>query len=216
MTLSHKATLLSKTIPLLLLALIACGPLTESRSPETPYLTIPFDTASVIASMNIVESLNRLDLIDKEWKHKSSKLGKLDTLDLMYISYACDCPNWVIPSEYEYAESLNKGTLYSLYEGFYLEPAHQSVAYCDNSKIIGNLHLTGNIIRFIGKKYLEDGYPQNAHFIDPDPPKGKVFRYYAFEIQRPFVVWGPPVLIEDGLEAGETYASKLTVKEEIE
>ena len=156
--------------------------------------------------MNIIESVSRLDLVEGD--SRKALLGEMDCLELRYMAYACDCADWLDPVGHAYAQSISPqiGHQYAFYEGYYIEPAHESLALKDYTR------QPGNNVKFFGKLYKEKGWPRNPRFIDPDPPKGKVFRYYAFEIQRPFAIWGPKVLIEGGPEDGGTSASSLTIK----
>lgn len=116
-----------------------------------------------------------------DYDTKTGLKNELDTLELIYIQYACDCPQWVILKEYERITAsypydqieLNK---YS----FYIEPAVSEI------KIPDDVFLAKNKIRLIGKEYVSNGYPKDPDFMDPNPPKGRVFRYYSYEILKPF------------------------------
>jgi len=102
--------------------------------------------------------------------------NKIDTLELIYMQYACDCPQWVILQEHD---KITKSYPYDQREldkfSFYIEPATQSL------ELPEELYESGKIIKLIGKEYIGTGYPQNPKFMDPNPPKGRVFRYYSYE-----------------------------------
>lgn len=153
-------------------------------------LSIPIDTTKAIADLHLNESVSRLDLIRRDCK---KGLKNLDTIELLYMEFACDCQQWVDRNEYNRWHYLterkgqdSKQIVFDLDKyGYYIEPADKDL------EIIWNAFMAGNIVKFIGKEYNKIGYPDNAKFMDSNPPKGKVFRYYSYEIQRPFRVWGP-------------------------
>ncbi|MCA6361691.1 MAG: hypothetical protein IM638_01520 [Bacteroidetes bacterium] len=61
---------------------------------------------------------------------------------------------------------------------------------------------------------MDKRLPKNGDFTVPNPPKGKVFRYYSYEIIRPYSVWGPEVFSEVDPETGDSLSATtiLTVK----
>lgn len=175
----------------------------------------PIDTAKILLELNIVEKQNNQALIYQQIKGLNNKI---DTLELMYVSYACDCPNWVDPVEYEKAEALrgrskiesDSDMLMFIQKNYayYIEPADEDL------KINWKATYNRNMVRFIGRSYNESGYPDKAEFIDPNPPKGKVFRYYSFEILKPYKVWGPRIFKGKDEISGDSlfHLSVLTVK----
>jgi hypothetical protein len=144
-------------------------------------LQLPFDTARVIRLMNIAyqKQIPALSQTQVGW----------DTLELMYIPYACDCQDWVDIAAYENYESSVNDTLLSTFNSqefsYYLEPINSSV------ELDPTLFTSHNQVRFIGKFRTQKGWPNNANFQDPDPPMGKVFTYYAYEVILPARVYGP-------------------------
>lgn len=98
----------------------------------------------------------------------------LDTLELMYIAFACDCQKWVIKEDYEayYKGERGEGVFDLDKYGYYVESGIDT---------LGNLPF-GKKVRFYGKLRSDFDWPKNADFIDDNPPKGKVFTYYKFEM----------------------------------
>lgn len=140
-------------------------------------LFLPFDTARVLKLYNIKLEVNELNKLENEIV--SGLESNLDTLELTYQHFACDCPNWCDVSQ----APTDPGTSMSAPYRYYIEPASL------------NLNLTPRIrncrIRLIGRHYAENGLPKHVQFTDPNPTKGNVFRYYAYEIISPLVIWGP-------------------------
>ena len=142
---------------------------------DSDRLILPFDSAKVLKMMNIVDSVNE---VEKYIGERNSELfSKIDTLDLIDMHFACDCPNW------RYADSANRNDF--LEKDFYIEPGDEKL------KLPGCLQ-TGRV-QFIGREYGGKGYPKNPQFMDPNPPMGRVFKYYAYKIYKPFTVYGPEV-----------------------
>jgi hypothetical protein len=163
-------------------------------------LILPFDTAKVLAMMNIVDSVNfAWQFIDEApfalFTDSASTVFPLDTLTLLDLRWACDCPNW------RYADSIRQD--YPQNKDFYIEPA------ADKLKLPEHL-LPGQRIQFIGREIPGMGYPKNPGFMDPNPPKGRVFRYYAYKIYKPFKVYGPDLNLQ--IDDGVYDMCELTVK----
>ncbi len=195
---------------LIVLALAACnnnGPnVPAGKMPsEATYLIPPFDTAQIIAGLHIIEKDYRSDLVANE---KRADLNEdTDTLELTYIAYACDCQHWVDSREYKRVSEHNRNCKSSREykevnldtHGYYLEPADSSL------EIKWNAVVNNNRYRFIGRLHKQKGLPEGETFQDPDPPKGKVFRYYGFEILKPYLVWGgTSILKKIDIQTGDT------------
>jgi hypothetical protein len=151
-------------------------------------LIIPFDTSRVLELMHIADHLNKVSFfLDENLlpKYKSGAFTlktKIDTIDMRDMRWACDCPNW------RYADSVRQD--FSGANDFYIEPASPDLKLPEGLGIAAR-------IRFIGREYIAHGYPEHPDFIDPDPPKGKVFRYYAYKIYKPFYVYWPETNVKD-------------------
>lgn len=198
----NRASLYMKKYLLIVIVAFLSGACTEkhqSKRYTTGIIVPPIDTAEVLSELNVVEKQNNKALIHEEIEGLNDKI---DTIELMYVSYACDCPNWVNPVEYQKAEDLKDRSdlqsdsallVFNQKEfAYYIEPADEDL------KINRKATYNRNIVRFTGRSYKEPGYPDKVEFTDPNPPKGKVFRYYSFEILKPYKVWGPHIF--EGLD----------------
>lgn len=117
-----------------------------------------------IDTIALVASLN----IIEEKIDFDSLYDNLDTIIVGYQSFACDCPQWELEKSGDY---------------FYIEPS------TINLETPWQIEVKGNKVKLIGKEYKGLGYPNNAKFIDGNPPKGKVFKYFGYEILKPYKVW---------------------------
>ena len=120
----------------------------------------------IIISCGITES-------DKQLEKDAVISEVLDTLELMYVAYACDCQKWVIEHDYEayYRGERGQGVFDLDQYGYYIEPGIPGMK---------EIPYSGRI-RFYGKLRSNNDWPADADFIDDDPPKGKVLTYYHFE-----------------------------------
>lgn len=122
------------------------------------------DTTLVIDKLNISEVKSTLIDVSME----------VDTIILEYKAYACDCPDWNTNLE-------DTGT--------FLENHYYIDAATSNIELPWQVGVAGNKVKFIGKENEELGYPTNKKFQDPSPPKGKVFKYFSYELIKPYKVW---------------------------
>lgn len=163
------------------------------------------DTNKAIAELNIREKLAELDSINE----KISLLSEhIDTLELTYYFGFCDCQRWVISSIHDQAllkhtdldELDPRGQIeFNLDKhGYYIEPASKEL------ELNWRIQINGTKVRFIGREYLSKGLPKDEKFTVPNPPPGKVFRYYSYEIIRPYKIWGPEVFLEIDKESGDS------------
>lgn len=192
--------------------LMSCQPAVDKTHEEasTPqnstWLIIgDIDTIKVIAQLNIKESVSRLNLVEETIKHLSDKV---DTLELTYYFGFCDCQRWIDYETHEKAlkehpnldEPDPRGQIqFNLDKyGFYVEPA------TDELEVDWRTEVNGTTVRFIGREYDEKRLPEGNPFTVPDPPKGRVFRYYSYQVLKPYHVWGPNKFIEVDEETGDT------------
>jgi hypothetical protein len=188
----------------------------ENKTPATSRMLVgDFDTAKVISQLAIKERVSRLDLVDKDIMPPQMPI---DTLELTYYFAFCDCQRWILADIHNKAKTQNdnvdeldaRGQLqFNLDEhGYYIEAADSSL------ELDWRVGVNGTTVRFIGKEYMDKRLPKNGDFTVPNPPKGKVFRYYSYEIIRPYSVWGPEVFSEVDPETGDslTETSVLIVK----
>jgi hypothetical protein len=115
---------------------------------------------------------------------------EIDTLELIDMRFACDCPNWFDSLNYS-KNNLDNSNIDRIdfnsklfkEQCYYLEPAENSI----NISSISFLPRTR--IKLIGRKYYKQKLPIGNLLQDPNPIIGKVFRYYGFEIMKPFKVY---------------------------
>ncbi|MFT4602265.1 MAG: hypothetical protein ACI857_002451 [Arenicella sp.] len=161
--------------------LISCSS-NEAPTPSEPKdpsirdtFDLPLDTLAILDMMDIpLSAYHDTILADYE----------LDTFDLIYQMYACDCQRWIEVEEYDKSIDTKNTEYYHLdvsEHGFFIKPAFHDV------EIHPDIHYQGNKIRFIG--YWEE---------DPDyytqsliPTKKRVLTYFGYEVIKPVRVWGP-------------------------
>lgn len=173
------------------------------------------DTAKIISQLAIKESASRLDLLNEQVDNLPVRV---DTLELTYYFGFCDCQRWIVSEIYKQAlggdsnldELDPRGHIeFNLDKhGYYIEAVNKEL------EIDWRTEVNGTTIRFIGREYLDKRLPKDGGFTIPDPPVGKVFRYYSYQILRPYQVWGPDKFIELDKETGDSVKEKiiLTVK----
>lgn len=206
---------------LFVLLISACQSSESNRKNEHEKVQLPnrlvgkFDTASIISALGIKERASRLDLLSENIIPANKKL---DTLELTYYFSFCDCQEWIpatihkkMLAQHKDLDKLDpRGQIkFNLDEdGYYIEEADSSL------EIDYRTGVNGTTIRFIGKEYMGKRLPKNKGFTVPNPPVGRVFRYYSYEIIRPYFIWGPEVFTEIDPETGDslTEPSILTVK----
>ena len=105
---------------------------------------------------------------------KSNKLDtKVQTIELHYITWACECANWATASDIEkYSDNVGD-TLADL--SMFIEPADSSIILPDT------ISYNGDIVRFTGQFYNDKGFPKNFKS-DHRPDKARVFRYTKYQI----------------------------------
>lgn len=108
-------------------------------------------------------------------KHKEL----IDTLEVIYMQYACDCPQWLEDSVYRRYYEQRKYELPAV--GYYLEPSSSKYA------IEPDLQIASNKFRVIGYQRSSYGLPNTGEFMTDNPPKGRVFVYFQWEIIKPYI-----------------------------
>ncbi|HLG03693.1 MAG TPA: hypothetical protein VI731_08875 [Bacteroidia bacterium] len=175
-------------IPILLLICVltaGCRNKQESNSKQFGVL----DTAHFILQANIREFASEIP---------DAFVGKLERKTLAYIAFACDCPNYVVLSDKD------SNNLYR--EEFYIEPASENLI------IPGELAYNMNEFELTGIITEENGWPSFNKFMDPDPPNGRVFTYWAYKVKRPYMFWGPLHYWIDSCGDTVESASRITVR----
>ncbi len=100
--------------------------------------------------------------------------NKKETLKLHYISWGCDCANWVkekdIRKYTDFPDSLANVCIF-------IEPGEISKALPDT------IGYTGDIVEFTGKFYEDKGYPKDFNTVE-EVKKAKIFQYESYKIVR--------------------------------
>lgn len=172
-------------IILLLFALCLGCHQPEAQKP----LNEPMDTVKVIRDANIVESYSEIP---------DSLKGKLDTMTLAYIAFACDCPNYVKLS--------SKDSIGQYKEAYYIQPVSKELI------IPEVLRYDRNEFELIGILSKEYGLPTYFGFMDPDPPPGPIFTYWSYSVIRPYKFYGPPYKVIGGLNDTIELSSQIIVR----
>lgn len=92
-----------------------------------------------------------------------------------YLQLAGDYPDYVLDSM-----KTNSNTHKNEY---YIDP------FIDTLKIPSNLLLAGNRFKLIGFVSTKIGYPKYNNFISPNPTKWQVFKFYSYEIIKPYRIY---------------------------
>jgi hypothetical protein len=195
----------------IILGLTACrtsknkGGQEQTLSPEEFLIVGDIDTAKTISQLAIKESGARFDLAHEKI---GSLAERLDTLELTYYFGFCDCQQWIRTEIYNTALGAHsdlgkldsRGQIqFDLDEhGYYIEPADVEL------EINWRAEVNGTTIRLIGREYKDKRLPKGGGFTVLDPPKGKVFRYYNYQILRPYRIWGPHKLADVNNETGDS------------
>ncbi len=131
---------------------------------------------------NALSKASTVRLSDLDTAFDVQKLAlPIDTLELSYIFFACDCPNWLDDSM---KTRYHKGDhSFPQPEGYYLEPTSLSV------RIDERLHFDGNKIRVIGYLRSNHGLPDTEQFITDHPPMGNVLCYFSWEVIKPYCIY---------------------------
>jgi hypothetical protein len=195
------------------LTFVSCQTI-ENRNEEL-LIVGAIDTVNVISQLEIKEITSLMGLSNEKIDNLSDHI---DTLELTYYFGFCDCQRWIVSKIHKRALS-EQSNLDELdprgqvefdigTHGYYIEAAHKEL------KIDWRTEVNGTTIRFIGREYKNNRLPKDGEFTVPDPPKGKVFRYYSYEILHPYKVWGPHKLIEIDKETRDSIKEPtiLTVK----
>jgi hypothetical protein len=137
----------------------------------------PFDTARVLRLYDIKTQVNALTTFKHEARPELE--SGIDTIEVTYMNFACDCPNW---HDLALAPENPTSDMSPDY-AYYIEPASKELVLTDLIRQC--------TVRLIGRHYKNQGLPKDTEFTDPHPPAGNVFRYYAYEMALPVVIWGP-------------------------
>lgn len=156
-----------------------------------------FDTAAYLKKLNLKDTFNQLAWIDSFDDKVLRK--EIDTMVLRSVMYSCLCPHWVIKSAYDKNikhndERTGEFEAFDIAKnGFYLESV-------TGKNEIDQFGLNWNVVRVIGREHIKiKNYPDRGG--DSYRP-GREFRYYYFEVIRPYEVAGPRIYDEEGDDNG--------------
>ncbi len=98
--------------------------------------------------------------------------SNVQTIELTYIAWACDCANWATKSD---LEKYSGDTLAR--QSIFVEPANKDLELPDF------LGYNNDVIKFTGQFYKNKGFPKGYHSYE-DPEKSRVFRYSKYEVVK--------------------------------
>ncbi len=97
---------------------------------------------------------------------------KIETVELHYITWACDCANWATIDDINKYNDADKLASHCIF----IEPANKSLILSDT------LGFNGDRIQFTGQYYKNVGYPKDFFTIEEHVDKAKILRYTSFKI----------------------------------
>jgi hypothetical protein len=137
--------------------------------------------------------LSKSKMFNSELLYVDTTIGlnnKIDTIELTDMRFACDCPSWFDSLSYSINKSVNMpidkmdvNSLSFRENCYYIEPADKKLS------MTSLLLLPRTRVKLFGKKYIKMKLPSDNSIQDPNSPEGHVFRYYGFEIVRPFKIY---------------------------
>lgn len=98
---------------------------------------------------------------------------EVNTIDLSYIAWACECANWSPPEDHLKFKD-NIGDSLAL-NSIFIEPATIDLELPDT------LGYSNDLIRFKGQFYEKKGYPE-GYFTWEDVEEARVFRYTEYQV----------------------------------
>lgn len=100
---------------------------------------------------------------------------EVQTIELQYIAWACDCANWASPEDIELFHHNEEDTLAKLC--VFVEPAPGVEELPDS------ISYPRDLVRFTGRFYSGKGFPDSYHSFQ-DPAPARVFQYTDFEVLK--------------------------------
>jgi hypothetical protein len=97
---------------------------------------------------------------------------KTQTIDLMYIQFFCQCPNWIKLRDYK----RHADTKELVEHCIFIEPDSINMALPDS------VGYHADIVRFTGRFYKEKGYPKSYPKSEMKVEKAPVFRYASYQV----------------------------------
>ena len=107
------------------------------------------------------------------WDYPKNLSDKIETIEVSYIAWACDCANWLpIPRENPDAEIKDTDCIF-------IEPATPDLEVPDS---YWQGETSEKKVRLTGSYYNTKGIPKEYSFMGMKPDKAKVFRYTKMEV----------------------------------
>jgi len=108
--------------------------------------------------------------------YESNNLNeKVETIELTYITWACDCANWATKEDLEkYSDNAGDSLAHQC---IFIEPVNQTLELPDT------LGYSNDVIRFTGQFYNKRGVPKGYQSFE-SPDEARVFRYTDYEIMK--------------------------------
>lgn len=105
--------------------------------------------------------------------NKGGLEGEIQTLELNYIAWACDCANWAKNEDLEKYSGNIDNILAK--QSIFIEPATRTL------ELLDTLGYSNDIIKFTGQFYNKKGFPKDYHSFQ-EPEESRVFRYISYEV----------------------------------
>lgn len=179
-----------KWIPLILILYsTSCNYVLQEKNNNSEFNLENFkkDSISAVDKAKEIDNKFNLELIDSEIDNDLEQ--NVDTLILTDMRFACDCPSWFDSLGYytsieasKRSDNIDVNSALFKQNCYYLEHA------APNLNFNGIDFIPRTRVKFIGRKFLRPGLPKFNYPQDPNPPKGKVFKYYSFELVRPYKI----------------------------
>lgn len=109
--------------------------------------------------------------------HITDNTSNLDTLTLINLGYACECPDWF---DYHVYESLGRDERDKISHELDFQNSYYIERHDSNSLLCNDY--SRRIVEFIGKIDTTPRYSKDEDYQEPSPPKGKVFIYSSFRV----------------------------------
>lgn len=109
------------------------------------------------------------------FNEENSLNEKVETIELKYIAWACDCANWATVEDLK-KYSGNVGDSLA-YHSIFIEPADESI------KLPDTIGYSNDILRFTGQFYENRGFPKSYRSFQ-NPNQARIFRYTDYRVVK--------------------------------
>lgn len=108
------------------------------------------------------------------WDHPRKLSDKIESIEVSYVQWACDCPNWLPANTLKEDEEITEEHC------IFIEPAPNAPEIPEK---FWKLDLSEQKLRLTGSFYKRKGIPKGyAMETEVKPQKAKVFRYTELEV----------------------------------